>query len=287
MLHIFTKALQTRLVTIAYPQESAQVSASFRGAPDFDFAAWKDALPAANACPTGAIEVQDSQGIRRVTVDYGRCIYCGECAHADGSGAVQTTRRFELAACQRGDLIQIAEYALDAQGLQGELIGCKSGDSARPDEIETLRSEVRKNISRLFGRSLAIREVDAGSCNGCEMEIGALNSPVYDLERLGMHFVASPRHADMLLVTGPVTRNMELALLKTYHATPAPKMVIAVGACGISGGIYGRNYATVGGVNAVLPVDVFIPGCPPRPHALLHGILLALGRMKQREFGGR
>jgi Ni,Fe-hydrogenase III small subunit len=141
---------------------------------------------------------------------------------------------------------------------------------------------VRERIHQVLGRSLAIREVDAGSCNGCEVEITALNNPVYDLERLGVHFVASPRHADMLLVTGPVTRNMELALAKTYRATPDPKVVVAVGACGISGGIFGRNYATLGGVDQVIPVDVFIPGCPPRPHALLYGILLAVGRMGQK-----
>ncbi len=113
--------------------------------------------------------------------------------------------------------------------------------------------------------------MDAGSCNGCEVEITALNNPVYDVERLGIHFVASPRHADMLLVTGPVTRNMELALMKTYRATPEPKVVVAVGACGISGGIFGRNYATVGGVDRVVPVDVHIPGCPPRPHRTVQG----------------
>ena len=128
----------------------------------------------------------------------------------------------------------------------------------------------------MLGRSLHIREVDAGSCNGCEVEIHGLNSPVYDLERFGIHFVASPRHADMLLVTGPVTRNMELALRKTYDATPDPRLVVAVGACGCSGGIFGVNYATCGAVDAVIPVDVYIPGCPPNPHALLHGILLAM-----------
>jgi Ni,Fe-hydrogenase III small subunit len=144
-----------------------------------------------------------------------------------------------------------------------------------------LEQKVSERIARVLGRSLAIREVDAGSCNGCELEISALNNPIYDLERLGVHFVASPRHADMLLVTGPVTRNMELALWKTYQATADPKVVVAVGACGISGGIFGRNYATVGGVNEVVPVDVYIPGCPPRPEALLYGILLAVGRFKQ------
>src|SRR5207249_5873708 len=147
---------------------------------------------------------------------------------------------------------------------------------------EKIERKVRDRVREVLGRSLAIREVDAGSCNGCEVEITALNNPVYDLERLGIHFVASPRHADMLLVTGPVSRNMELALLKTYRATPEPKVVVAVGACGISGGIFGRNYATVGGVDQVVPVDVYIPGCPPRPHGLLYGILLAVGRIAQR-----
>jgi len=129
----------------------------------------------------------------------------------------------------------------------------------------------------VLGRSLHIREVDAGSCNGCEVEIVNLNSPVYDLERFGIHFVASPRHADMLLVTGPVTRNMELALRKTYDAMPTPRLVVAVGACGCSGGIFGQNYASLGGVDQVLPVDVYIPGCPPNPYALLHGIFVAMG----------
>jgi Ni,Fe-hydrogenase III small subunit len=137
-------------------------------------------------------------------------------------------------------------------------------------------------VSKVLGRSLHIRQVDAGSCNGCEIEIVGLNSPVYDLERFGIHFVASPRHADMLLVTGPVTRNMELALRKTYAAMPEPRLVVAVGACGCSGGIFGQNYATRGGVDAVLPVDVYIPGCPPNPHALLQGILLAIGRWPHR-----
>jgi Ni,Fe-hydrogenase III small subunit len=130
----------------------------------------------------------------------------------------------------------------------------------------------------LFGRSLHIREVDAGSCNGCEIEIVNLTGPVYDIERFGMHFVASPRHADMLLVTGPVTRNMELALRKTLDAMPEPRLVVAVGACGCSGGMFGVNYATRGAVDQVIPVDVYIPGCPPNPYALLQGILLAISR---------
>jgi len=149
----------------------------------------------------------------------------------------------------------------------------------QPGPLDVLGRKIKTQVDRVLGRSLHIREVDAGSCNGCEIEIVGLNSPVYDLERFGIHFVASPRHADMLLVTGPVTRNMEMALRKTYDAMPAPRLVVAVGACGCSGGIFGQNYATVGGVDAVLPVDVYIPGCPPNPHALLHGILVAIGRL--------
>ena len=152
-----------------------------------------------------------------------------------------------------------------------------------PDEaaLAELAANVDAASRRRLGRSLSIREVDAGSCNGCELEIIALNNPVYDIERFGIHFVASPRHADMLLVTGPVTRNMELALRKAYEAAPDPKVVVAVGACGISGGIFGVNYATRGGVDQVIPVDVYVPGCPPRPEAILYGILLAVDRISR------
>jgi Ni,Fe-hydrogenase III small subunit len=165
-----------------------------------------------------------------------------------------------------------ARYQLYADGTQAGLISSEKAVGER----------VREAIHKTFGRSLAIRQVDAGSCNGCELEIIALNNPIHDIERFGIHFVASPRHADLLLVTGPVTRNMELALQKTYAATPDPKLVVAVGACGISGGIFGVNYASRGGVAAVIPVDVYVPGCPPRPEALLYGILLAVGRVGAR-----
>ena len=153
--------------------------------------------------------------------------------------------------------------------------------------LAELAEKVDQAARLRLGRTLSIREVDAGSCNGCELEIHALTNIVYDLERFGLRFVASPRHADMLLVTGPVTRNMELALRKTYDAMPAPRLVVAVGACGCSGGIFGQNYATCGGVDSVLPVDVYIPGCPPNPHALLHGILLAIGRLDSTTRVGR
>jgi Ni,Fe-hydrogenase III small subunit/ferredoxin len=273
MFKILRKSAQTGLVTIGYPEAPIAASEHMRGAPRFDFAAWRDARPAAEACPTGAILIHESNTTRQVVVDYGKCTYCGECADADPD-AIEMTHEYELAVTDRRNLMVTAEYAVNREGIQYELKQVRNG--------EGLAGRVRDHIHRTLGRSLAIREVDAGSCNGCEVEITALNNPLYDLERLGIHFVASPRHADMLLVTGPVTRNMELALTKTYHATPDPKVVVAVGACGISGGIFGRNYATLGDVDQVVPVDVYIPGCPPHPIALLHGILLAIGRIGQK-----
>ena len=138
--------------------------------------------------------------------------------------------------------------------------------------------QLRARVGERFRGSLAIRQVDAGSCNGCELEIHALNNPYYGIERFGVHFVASPRHADMLLVTGPVSRHMEAALRRTYEATPSPKLVIAVGECGACGGEFGVSYASCGAVANVIPVDAIIPGCPPTPLALMRGILHAIAR---------
>mgnify|MGYP003428561255 CR=1 FL=1 len=144
-------------------------------------------------------------------------------------------------------------------------------------EIEKIGIQLEEAIRRRFRRSLAIRQVDAGSCNGCELEIHAINNPIYNCERFGIHFTASPRFADMLLVTGPVSRNMEIALRRTYNATPLPKLVIAAGDCGCNGGIFGESYASLGGIDKVIPVNACIPGCPPTPTALLQGILRAIG----------
>jgi Ni,Fe-hydrogenase III small subunit len=148
----------------------------------------------------------------------------------------------------------------------------------RPDKevLAELAGQVDRAARRRLGRSLAIREVDAGSCNGCELEIHALNNAFYDLERFGIRFVASPRHADVLLVTGPVTKNMQEALLRTYQATPDPKWVVAVGDCAIDGGVFAGSYAVRGGVSKMLPVDLHIRGCPPRPTQLLEGLLALL-----------
>jgi Ni,Fe-hydrogenase III small subunit len=154
----------------------------------------------------------------------------------------------------------------------------EQGDEAT---VELMRA-VEARTRRLLGRALAIREVDAGSCNGCELEISGLTGPVYDAERFGLHFVASPRHADLLLVTGPVTRNMEVPLRKTYEATPDPKLVVAVGDCAKSCGVFRGSYAVAGSVDQFVPVDVFVTGCPPEPLDILRGILAALDRLSAR-----
>ncbi|MFH1861099.1 MAG: NADH-quinone oxidoreductase subunit NuoB [bacterium] len=146
-----------------------------------------------------------------------------------------------------------------------------------PPEIEAgvieVGIEIDEVIKKRFRRSLTIRAVDAGSCNGCELEIHALNNPIYNCERFGLHFTASPRFADMLLVTGPVSINMEIALRRTYEATPPPKMVVAIGDCGYNGGIFGESYASLGGINKIIPVNAYIKGCPPTPANILKGIL--------------
>jgi Ni,Fe-hydrogenase III small subunit len=144
------------------------------------------------------------------------------------------------------------------------------------DALRVAAERIQREVLEILGRALAIRQVDAGSCNGCELEIHALANPYYNIEGLGMHFVASPRHADLLLVTGPVSRNMETALRRTYDATPEPRLVVAIGDCGCNGGIFGAGYASCGQVANVIPVDVAVPGCPPPPIEILRGVLTAV-----------
>ncbi len=157
-------------------------------------------------------------------------------------------------------------------------IGIVSEPPPEADESLRIRERLSDHIRTVLGRALCIRHVDAGSCNGCELEIHALNNPLYNLEGLGIRFVASPRHADLLLVTGPVSKHMEIALRRTYEATPDPKLVVALGDCGCTGGLFGESYASCGRVSNVIPVDVAIPGCPPSPTRILQGILAALSR---------
>ena len=155
-------------------------------------------------------------------------------------------------------------------------IGIRTEQPPAPDEGLRVASALQAQILERFHGALTIRHVDSGSCNGCELEINALGNPYYNLEGLGIKFVASPRHADLLLVTGPVSRHMEVALKRTYDAMPEPKLVVALGQCAAGRGIYGESYATIGGVSPVIPVDVYVPGCPPTPFAIMQGILTAI-----------
>ena len=160
-------------------------------------------------------------------------------------------------------------------------IGIVTESAPRSDDSLRLRDTLQERIRTVLGRALCIRQVDAGSCNGCELEIHALNNPIYNIEGLGIKFVASPRHADLLLVTGPVSRHMETALRRTYDATPHPKLVVAVGDCGCTGGVFGESYASAGRVANVIPVDVQVAGCPPAPERILQAILTAVTRTGQ------
>jgi Ni,Fe-hydrogenase III small subunit/Pyruvate/2-oxoacid:ferredoxin oxidoreductase delta subunit len=241
MLKILQKIMAVGTVTEAW--DAGQPPERFRGrvAPAGGSCAACAACLA--ACPVGAIEA-DGGGVR---VNQRACIFCGRCVES----------------CERRLLTQTGDYKLAELG--GQLLG----------------EAVRAGIARTLGRSLHVRHLDVGSCNACDFELNQLLSPVYDLQQYGVDFVASPRHADLLMVTGVVTRNLTQALLMTYEATPAPRLVMAVGACATAGRTFGESYAVRGGADALVPVDVYVPGCPPRPQALLYGILLALGRIEQ------
>ena len=282
MFEILRKSLVTGVVTTDYPRTPAEVSSQARGRPQIDFAKWRDARPAVAACPTGALACEDSGARRAVKLDLAKCTFCGLCAEADT--AIRMTNACELAVRRKEDLIATAQYELGPGGAHQRLLGHQLPTiNQRPSPIEAVGAELQARVAKVLGRSLHIREVDAGSCNGCEIEIVGLNSPVYDIERFGIHFVASPRHADGLLVTGPVSQNMRLALEKTYAAVPPPKIVIAVGSCAIAGGPFAGHSQVCGGAGAVVPVDLFIPGCPPHPLTILDGMLRLLGRLGNKE----
>jgi Ni,Fe-hydrogenase III small subunit/NAD-dependent dihydropyrimidine dehydrogenase PreA subunit len=204
----------------------------------------------AEACPTGAIQPSP------LRLDLGACLFCPSCVEACPAGAIRSTPDHRLAATERSSLV----------------IG--SGEEA------PLVRALDREMLRLFGRSLRLRQVSAGGCNGCEAELVALGNVVFDLSRFGVGFVASPRHADGIVITGPVTKNMELALRKTWEAVPSPRIVVAVGACAIAGGPFRGSPEAHDGVPADIPVDLFVPGCPPHPLTLLDGLLRLLGRIE-------
>ena len=252
------KALLTRARqghrTMRYPDAAPPaLPAHFRGAPEIDATRCPDGCRAcADACPTDAITVAG----KNVVLDLGRCIFCPECQIACPEQAITFTDDYRLAARSRGDLeIPAGEERKLAEALDAKL-------------------------RRLFGRSLKLRVVSAGDCNGCAADVNVLGTIGWDLGRFGIQYVAAPRHADGLVIMGPIPENMRIAVRKTYEAIPDPKIVIAVGACAISGGIYAGHAEQHDGATTIVPVDLFIPGCPPHPLTILDGFLRLLGRIE-------
>jgi Ni,Fe-hydrogenase III small subunit len=238
-----------------------------------DPAAVADAIA---VCPTGAIAVTPA-GVAAdaaIVIDDGRCVQCGLCAEGERA-AFRAVPVEPVVALRRGDLFR--RHAL-APGGTAAVPAVTGPDHAAEDADRITREGTALGAvaRRRFQRSAHVRHVDGGGCNGCEWELNQLQAPTYDLQRFGVDFVASPRHADILLVTGVVTRNLELAVIRTLDAMPRPRLVLAMGACAISGGIFAASYASVGGVDRVLAVDAYVAGCPPRPWAVLRGLRLLL-----------
>jgi len=249
------RALRQRLAqghrTIRFPHALPALPDRYRGRPaiDRERCAGADCDACVRACPTGAIAATGG----RLALDLGRCLFCADCVEACPEGAIRFTTDWRMATRGRDDLVV--------------------GDGAL-----RLAEALDARMRRLFGRALRLRQVSAGGCNACEADTNVLNTIGFDLGRFGVQFVASPRHADGVLITGPVTANMELALQKTIDAVPEPRLVIAVGACAISGGPYLGHPEARDGVPAGVRVDLFVPGCPPHPITILDGILRLLGR---------
>jgi len=239
------KALKARLKqkhrTLNYPPLEPVLAARFRGRPELSGGKCDSCGKCQAVCPADAIN------LKPLSLDLGKCVFCGRCASVCRTGAVVFTNNYKLAASRREDLVF-------------------SGGEYR------LASKLEKKMISLFGRSLRLRQVSAGGCNGCEADVNVLNTVVYDLARFGIQFAASPRHADGLLVTGPVTENMASALRETWEAVPEPKIVIAAGACAVSGGLYSGHPETAG-FPPDIPVSLYIPGCPPHPMTILDGLL--------------
>ncbi|SHO49590.1 NADH-quinone oxidoreductase subunit B family protein [Desulfopila aestuarii] len=243
MLKVFKNKLEQGCKTSAYPKVPINLYHRFRGLPVIDSNCSSDVVrQCAVICPQEAIDVSAR------TIDLGRCTFCGQCETVANGAFVKFSQNFELGAANRSDLI--------------------TGGS-----LPALADHAKQHFKKLFGRSLQLRQVSAAGCNSCEADTNVLNTPFFDLSRFGIDFVASPRHADGIHVTGPISRNMRQALLDTYEAVPAPKVVIASGCCSISGGPFYGSDEVVGDLNSLLPVDLYIPGCPPHPLTTLHALL--------------
>jgi Ni,Fe-hydrogenase III small subunit/ferredoxin len=258
MMKAFVARLKQGHRTIRYPAAPPPALPDrFRGRPLVDAAACPDDCRACiDACPTGALTRGDGSAGGKFALDLGTCLFCSDCARACPHGALSFSDDYRLSVRHREDLVL-----------------------SDPLKALELAEALGGRLRRVLGRSLKLRQVSAGGCNACEADVNVLGTIGWDLGRFGIQMVASPRHADGLLVTGPVTKNMELALRKTYDAVPEPKIVIAVGACAISGGPYIDHAEANNGVGSILPVDLYVPGCPPHPLTILDGLLRLIGKV--------
>jgi Ni,Fe-hydrogenase III small subunit/NAD-dependent dihydropyrimidine dehydrogenase PreA subunit len=252
MLDVLGARIHQKMRTIPFPKTEPAFPDRYRGRLQIETSRCPSGChQCVDACPTDAIAFKSN----KLTVDLGRCLFCGECSATCPEQAIRYTTNYRLAVRKREDLVLSGNELVLATALQ-------------------------EKSRRLFGRSLKLREVSAAGCNACESDVNVLNTVVFDLGRFGIQFVASPRHADGILITGCVSRNMLLGLKKTYEAVPAPKIVIAVGACAISGGPFIDHPEIHNGAESIFPIDLYVPGCPPHPMSILDGLLRLLGKIR-------